>query len=1060
MERLIRWFVNNTVAANMVMLFILVAGLLTLPRIRMEVFPDINVDVISISVVYPGASPKDVEESICYRIEEKLTGLKGVKRIRSTASENIGVTTVEILPGEDVNQIQDKIKTQIDAIDTFPDNAEKPTIQNMTRTSDVITVAVYGDIEEASLVAITEEIKDEIDALPEISLTTIIGKKPREISIEISELTLKKHQLSIEQVARSIRLNSMDIPGGYIETDVGEILIRSKGQVYDQKGFSNIPIIARQDGANLLLGDIAEIKDGFAKVDLSQKFNGSPSILIRVFRVGNQNALDISNAVKNYVEQISSTLPIGVGIKTWNDEAIILKGRIELLTKNAYLGLLLVVIILAIFLKPKLAFWVSLGIPISFMGGFWLMPIFDVSINMLSLFTFILVLGIVVDDAIVVGENVFLWRERGLSGVDAAVKGASQVSIPVIFAILTTIAAFSPMLSVAGNVGQIWRIIPLVTIIVLIFSLIESLTILPAHLGHVDDEKLSRFRIVNILSRKWEKLQDKIKSRLNNFIDKKYKPFLAWTLNYKGTTLAASAGVFILTIGLIAGGWIKFVFFPPLEADLVNGTISYPDGSPISMSMEGLSIIESSAQKLKKELALEYPDEDIFVNILATAGDQPVKNKSSQGPGGGGSEATGTHYAEYAIELSPGENRSVSATEIARRWRELTPTIIGAKEVIFTSELFSAGDPINIQLVSQSILDLNAVSALLQEKLSTYPGVIDIKDSFSLGKEEIKMLLKPEAKNYGITMVDVSNQVRQAFYGFEVQNFQRGRDEIKVFVRYPEAERKTIKNLESLQVRNNVGAEIPLRQIVDMEFTQGFSSISRVDRQRSVNITANVDISKVTANEVLSNVTQVDLPLLLKNYPSVRFSLEGEQREQNESLGSIFKNFIFAMIVIYTLLAIPFRSYSQPLVVMGAIPFGLTGAIIGHIIMGQNLTILSLIGIVALAGVVVNDSLVLVDFINRYRREGHNVYEAVLEAGPRRFRPILLTSLTTFFGLFPLLMEKSVQAQFLIPMAISLAYGVLFATVITLVIVPSAYLFIDNLSNRNKAHNAHIKLDR
>ena len=490
MERLIRWFVNNTVAANMIMLFILVAGLLTLPRIRMEVFPDINVDIISISVIYPGASPKDVEESICYRIEENLTGLKGIKRIRSSASENIGITTVEILPGEDINEIQDKIKAQIDAIDTFPDNAERPTIQNMTKTSDVITVAVYGDIEEESLLAISENIKDEIDALPEISLTTIIGKRPREISIEISELTLKKHQLSIEQVARSIRLNSMDIPGGVIKTDVGEILIRSKGQVYDKRGFSRIPIISRQDGANLLLGDIADIKDDFAKVDLSQKFNGSPSILIRVFRVGDQNALDISNAVKEYVEQISSTLPIGVGIKTWNDEAIILQGRIDLLLKNAYLGLLLVVIILAIFLKPKLAFWVSLGIPISFMGGFWLMPIFDVSINMLSLFTFILVLGIVVDDAIVVGENIFLWRERGLSGVEAAVKGASQVAVPVIFAILTTIAAFSPMLSVAGNVGQIWRIIPLVTIIVLIFSLVESMTILPAHLGHVDDQKL------------------------------------------------------------------------------------------------------------------------------------------------------------------------------------------------------------------------------------------------------------------------------------------------------------------------------------------------------------------------------------------------------------------------------------------------------------------------------------------------------------------------------------------------------------------------------------------
>jgi len=1056
MERLIRWFVNNTVAANMVMLFILVAGLLTLPRIRMEVFPDINIDVISISVIYPGASPKDVEEGICYRIEEKLTGLKGIKRIRSSASENIGVTTVEILPGEDVNEIQNKIKTQIDAIDTFPDNAEKPTIQNMTGTSDVITVAVYGDIEEESLVAISENIKDEIDGLPEISLTTIIGKKPREISIEISELTLKKHQLSIAQVARSIRLNSMDIPGGAIETNMGEILIRSKGQVYDQRGFANIPIISRQDGATLLLGDIAEIKDGFAKVDLSQKFNGSPSILIRVFRVGDQNALDISSAVKKYVDQISSTLPKGVGIKTWNDEAIILKGRIDLLLKNAYLGLILVVTILAIFLKPKLAFWVSLGIPISFMGGFLLMPIFDVSINMLSLFTFILVLGIVVDDAIVVGENIFLWRERGLSGIEAAVKGATQVSVPVIFAILTTIAAFSPMLSVAGNIGQIWRIIPLVTIIVLVFSLIESLAILPAHLGHIDDEKLSRFRIINVLSQRWGKFQDKIKSRLDNFINEKYKPFLAWTLNHKGTTLATSAGVFILTIGLIAGGWIKFVFFPPLEADLVNGTISYPDGSPIRMSMDGLGVIESSAQKLKKQLALEYPGENIFVNILATAGDQPVKNKSSQGPGGAGSEATGTHYAEYAIELSPGESRSVSATEIARRWRELTPTIIGAKEVVFTSELFSAGDPINIQLVSQSILDLNAVSVLLQEKLATYPGVIDIKDSFSLGKEEIKLILKPKAKNYGITMVDVSNQVRQAFYGLEVQNFQRGRDEIKVFIRYPEQERKTIKNLESLQVRNSLGVEVPLRQVVDMEFTQGFSAISRVDRQRSVNITANVDISKVTANEVLSAITQVDLPLLLKNYPSVRFSLEGEQREQNDSLGSIFKNFIFAMIVIYTLLAIPFRSYSQPLVVMGAIPFGLTGAIIGHIIMGQNLTILSLIGIVALAGVVVNDSLVLVDFINRYRADGHAVYEAVLEAGPRRFRPILLTSLTTFFGLFPLLMEKSVQAQFLIPMAISLAYGVLFATVITLVIVPSAYLFIDNLKDMQKGRGKVI----
>ena len=1048
MDRIIRWFIDNSVAANMFMLFILVAGTLTLPRLKMEVFPDIELDIVSISVVYPGASPGDVEEGICLRIEEKLQGLKGIKRITSTASENVGVTSVEILPSEDVNEIQDKIQTQIDAINTFPDNAEKPIIQNISPTSDVITVAVYGNIDEESLVAVADQVKDEIDALPEVSLTKVVGKKDREMSIEISELSLKKHQLTLEQVASAIKLNSMDIPGGVIETEVGEILIRSKGQEYTQDGFANIPIISRSDGSSLLLGDISKIQDGFAKFDLAQNFNGYPSILIRIYRVGDQNALTISESVKKYVKNLNKVLPQGVAAKTWSDEAIILQGRIDLLTKNAYLGLGLVVLVLALFLKPKLAFWVSLGIPISFMGGFWLMPLFDLSINMLSLFTFILVLGIVVDDAIVVGENVFLWRERGLSPKEAAIKGVSQVSTPVIFAILTTIATFSPMLSVAGNIGQIWRIIPLVTIIVLVFSLIESLTILPSHLGHISEAPKSRFPWINTLSRRWESVQNKIKVGLQWFIHTKYKPLLGWTIRHQGITLASSISVLLLTIGLLAGGWMKFVFFPPLEADSVNATIVYPEGTPIQQSIEGLRIIAEAADKLEKELSNEFKDQKIFINILSTAGDQPVKNKSRGGPNGGSRNQSGTHLAEYAIELSPGEKRPISATEIARRWRELTPPLTGVKEVVFTSDLFSAGDPINVQLTSQNMDDLNMVSTLLKQKLARYPGVIDIKDSFSLGKEEIELTLRPEAKYYGITMTNVAGQVRQAFYGLEVQSFQRGRDEVKVFIRYPDDERKTIKNLEGLMVRNNQGGAIPLRQVVNMEFTQGYSSINRVNRQRAVNVTANVDISKITSNEVLTAITQVDLPDIMKNYPSVRFSLEGEQREQNDSLGSIFKNFIFAMIVVYTLLAIPFRSYSQPLVIMGAIPFGLTGAVIGHIIMGQNLTILSLIGIVALSGVVVNDALVLVDFINRYRDDGHTVEQAVLEAGPRRFRPILLTSLTTFFGLFPMLMEKSVQAKFLIPMAISLAFGVLFATVITLIIVPSSYLFIENIKNK------------
>ena len=1045
MERIIKWFVHNSVAANMFMFFILIAGILTIPRIKMEVFPDISIDVISVSVVYPGASPKDVEDGICVRIEEKVQGLRGIKKISSTAIENYGVTSIEVIPGENIDEILDQIKMQIDAINSFPNSAEKPIVQKLSKTSEVITVAVSGNIDEKSLVSIAEKVKDEIDALSEVTLTQMGGKKPREIAIEIPEKDLKKYGLTFSQLSNIIRLNSIDMPGGSINTSEGEILIRSIGQARDGTDYGNIPIKSLPNGSNLLLKNIANIKDHFSDIDLVQKFNGLSTILIRVYRTGNQSALKISDSVKNYVSKLNQTLPSGIEVNTWNDEARILQGRIDLLTKNAYLGLFLVVGVLALFLKPKLAFWVSLGIPISFMGGFWLMPPLDLSINMLSLFTFILVLGIVVDDAIIVGENIFQWKERGLSDVDAAIKGANQVAIPVTFAVLTTMTTFSPMLSVAGNVGQIWRIIPLVTIAVLVFSLIESLTILPAHLAHSKTDSNSSFKFLNKISYKWESIQSKIKDWLNWVINKRYKPFLKLCIENKWTTISSSISVLLLTVGILISGWMKFVFFPPLEADLINALITYPEGTPIEKTIEGLKAIESSAMQLESQLIKEYPDEKIFVNILSTAGDQPLKNKNTQGIAIVSGANSGTHLAEMAVELSPGEERPISATEIANRWRDLTGSIPGVDELTFQTDLFSAGDPINIQLSTSNLDDLIGISNELQNRLKQYPGVFDIKDSFKYGKDEIKLQLRPEAKFLGISISDIAMQVRQAFYGLEVQSFQRGRDEIKVFLRYPQADRVSLKNLEMLSIRTLNNNEIPLKQLVDMNISKGFSIINRVDRKQSVNVTAKVDISKITANEILSKLDKTDLPLLLKKYPSVQFSFQGEQREQNDSLDSLFKNFIFAMIIVYTLLAIPFRSYLQPLIIMGAIPFGLTGAVIGHIIMGQNLTILSLIGIVALAGVVVNDSLVLVDFINRYRDEGNSLFDAVLEAGPRRFRPILLTSLTTFFGLFPLLMEKSLQAKFLIPMAISLAFGVLFATIITLIIVPTSYFILEDL---------------
>jgi len=893
-----------------------------------------------------------------------------------------------------------------------------------------------------SLLNIAEKVRDEVSELPKITQTRL-GKKPREISIEVSEKTLQKYGISFDYIASKIRTSSMDVPGGAIETYDGEILIRSKGQAYTGDEFGIIPVLSLPDGSTVLLRDIAEIEDGFQDVEYDIKFNSEPALLIRVYRTGEQNALDIAEEVHKYIKKKNPLMPPGISLTTMKDESVILKGRIELLTENAYLGLTLVLIVLALFLKPKLAAWVSLGIPISFMGGFWLLPLFDVSINMISLFTFILVLGIVVDDAIVVGENIHIHLKRGLSGVDAALEGAYQVAKPVIFAVLTTMVTFSPMILVEGATGKIWKIIPVVTIVVLMFSLIESLTILPAHLAHM---KLDENKKENKFLAWWSKIQLSIHNWLQSFIKNRYIPVLELALRNRGNTVAIAISIFILTIGLVASGFIRFNFFPPLEADIVIAGVEYPEGTPVSLTKSGLEQVEKSAYKLKDSLEVLYPNNKVFINMVSTAGDQPIKTQSARGPGNLDASFFGSHLAECVIELAPGEERSISTVDISRIWRELTGPIPGVKQVTFDSDLFTTGAPIEIQLSSVNRDDLKDVTTILKDKLQTYAGVFDIKDSFSAGKDEIKLNLRPEAQNYGITMSLLARQVRQAFYGDEVQRVQRGRDEVKVFLRYPKEERVSLNNLEKMMVRVGNNIEVPLGQVAEGELSSGYSTITRTDRKRSISVTADVDLSEANANEILAKFEVEHIIPILRDYPSVNYSFEGEQREQRDTLGSLFKNFALALFVVYVLLAVPFKSYLQPLIIMSAIPFGFTGAVIGHIIMGMNLAVLSIIGIVALSGVVVNDSLVMVDFINRYKREeGKTSLEAAMAAGPRRFRPILLTSITTFVGLFPLLIEKSVQAQFLVPMAISLAYGVLFATLITLILVPTSYLIIDDV---------------
>ena len=1008
----------------------------------MEVFPDIAIPIINVSVIYPGSSPEDVEESICVKIEEQVQGINGIKKITSTSNEGYGSVNVEVENGYDLDEVKDEVKSKVDGITSFPDGAEKPTVRSFEGQPEVITIAVHGRVDEASLLSIAEGIREEVSDLPSITQTRL-GKKPREISIEVSEKTLQKYGLSFDFISNRIRASSMDVPGGAIETYDGEILIRSKGQAYTGEDFGSIPVLSMPDGSTLLLRDISEIKDGFQDVEYDIKFNSEPAYLIRVYRTGDQNALDIAENVHNYLKKKRPTIPPGISLSSMKDESVILRGRIDLLVENAALGLSLVLIVLALFLKPKLAGWVSLGIPISFMGGFWLLPIFDVSINMISLFTFILVLGIVVDDAIVVGENIHIFRKRGLKGPDAALEGAYQVAKPVIFAVLTTMVTFSPMILVEGALGKVWRIIPVVTIVVLIFSLIESLTILPAHLAHLKEDSPTKN---NFFSKWWNGVQQGIHNGLQMFIKNTYTPVLEWALKNRATTISIAISTFILSLGIVASGFLKFNFFPPLEADIVIATVEYPEGTPVSITKEGLERIEESAFKLKDSLEESYPEQKIFINMVSTAGDQPIKTQSARGPGNLDATFFGSHLAECVIELAPGEERPISTIEISKIWRDLTGPIPGVKQVEFESDLFSTGPPIEIKLSSVSRNDLKKVTSILKDKLQTYAGVFDIKDSFSAGKDEIKLTLRPEAQNYGITMSSLARQVRQAFYGDEVQRIQRGRDEIKVFLRYPKNERVSLNNLEQMNVRVGNNIEVPLGQVAQGELASGYSTITRTDRKRSINIVADVDLTKANANEILAKFEKDHISPLLKDYPSVNYSFEGEQREQRDTLGSLFKNFALALFVVYVLLAVPFKSYLQPLIIMSAIPFGFTGAVIGHLVMGMNLAVLSIIGIVALSGVVVNDSLVMVDFINRYKREdGKSNLEAAMAAGPRRFRPILLTSVTTFVGLFPLLIEKSVQAKFLVPMAISLAFGVLFATLITLILVPTSYMVIEDI---------------
>ena len=1034
MNGTISWFARNPVAANLLMVFLVASGFIAATRVSSEVFPEITLDRILVEVPYLGAAPEEVEEAVCVRIEEAIQGVDGIKQIISTASEGMGSVMVEIELGADVRQVLDDIKNQVDAIDTFPEQTEKPIIREMIAREQVIDLAVSGAADEHALKATADRIRNELSLLPAISLVEIASARPYEISIEVSEAALRRHGLTFDDVAGAVRRSSLDLPGGSVRAASGEILLRTIGQAYRGDEYANLVLLTRADGTRLSLGEVATVVDGFAETDQYARFDADPTLLVSVFRTGDESALEIAGLVHEYVARARPGLPAGISLTIWQDQSTVLDARLTTMFRNGLGGFALVFLVLALFLELRLAFWVSLGIPISFLGAIMLMPGLDVTANVISLFAFILVLGIVVDDAIIVGENVYAHQERHGDGLRGAIEGGREIATPVVFAVLTTVAAFMPLLFVPGLMGKIFRIIPLVVIPCLLFSLVESLWILPAHLSHIP-----RRRRDGPLRR----LQQRFANGLKQFIQRVYRPALELGLQWRYLTAAIGVSTLILTGGMVLGGWTSFHFFPSIEADFMSASVTMPQGTPVSDTAEAVERLEAGAARLRRALR-EETGTDYFRHTYTAIGDQPMAAREG-GPTEGLVDMSAAHLGEVTIELLPSQQRAWSSEQLSNRWREATGPIPQAVDVSFNASIMAPGDDIDVMLVGSDMERLRAAADEVKAELGAYAGVYGIADSFRAGKREMKLGIRPAAETLGLTLEDLGRQVRQAFYGEEAQRIQRGRDDIRVMVRYPADQRRSLGDLENMRIRTPDGGEVPFSQVAAVEPGRGFASIKRVDRNRAVNVTAAVDETVTSSGTVVADLQTRILPAVLPRHPGVFYVFEGVQAEQEDAVGGLQAGFVIAVLAIFALLAVPLKSYLQPLIIMSAIPFGLVGAVWGHIIMGLDVTFMSMFGLVALTGVVVNDSLVMVTFINRRRAVNADLGAAIREAGVARFRPILLTSLTTFFGLAPLMLERSVDAAFLLPMAVSLAFGVIFATFITLVLVPTAYLIVEDL---------------
>jgi len=1034
---LIGWFTKNPVAANLLMLFIIVAGAISAFTISKDMFPRTDRNIVQVSAVYPGAAPVEVEKGVILPIESALQGLSGVKEMRSKASRDVASIELDIEPSQDINEVMASIEDRISSILNFPDDLEKPSVSKFEDISWVTGVAVSGPLDEFQRKELGQEIRDELLELSQVKKVILWGVDDYEISIEVKEQRLRELNMTLAEVAKAVRESSLDLPAGMIRSDSGNILVRTEGKAYSGEQFENLVLRSYADGSQLLISDVATVRDTFQESSTFVHFDKESAVTLGIFSLEDQNLLAIDEAVKSYIEKKSETLVDGLTIEQFEPLSFHLRGRLDMMLSNLAMGAILVAVVLTLFLNVQVGFWVLLGIPVSFLGAFWLMPInpYPVTVNVLSLFAFIMVLGIVVDDAIVIGESIYTEAQQKAAKVlgndkngvftariEDVIEGAKKVAIPSTIGVLTTMAAFAPMLFIGGVVAGFQEAIAVVVILCLIFSLIESKLILPAHLVgmKIGGVSQSRFKFIG-------KMQAKVDRGLKQFIVNKYQPALAYCLKRRYLTVSFFLGLLIIAGGAVNSGIAKFEFFPNVPSDTVRAEVIVYDGTSASSMADILTTIEGAAYRVDESYRQQYPEgKGLVKHLLFYAG----------------SDTSGT----FIVSLVPSEDRLISSLTFEKLWREEVGQLPNVrKQRYFASTNAGGGAKINFQLSGSNPEQLLQASDRLQNKLAQYNGVFDIYNSQGTGGREIQISLKPYASQIGISLADVGRQVRQAFYGEEVQRIQRGVDRVKVMVRYPKDERDSVASLENLLIRTKSGQAIQIGQVADIKLGQGLSTISRTDRKRTVDVTADVDSRKVQTGTVVSDITDNFIPKLLEQYPQVEFDLGGSTKEENTLIMRTMVGFAAALFLIYGLLAVPLRSYVQPLVIMSVIPFGFIGAVVGHILFGISLNMLSILGLVALAGVVVNDSLILVEFINRRQGAGETMDDSIMSAGKQRFRAIVLTTLTTFVGLLPMLFETSMQAQFVIPMAISLSFGIVFATTMTLILVPCCYRIVYDL---------------